>query len=123
MEQSYRHANESGTNAVGLRLLFRLTRSQIKEIRVEGLPEGTQVAKKAFFRLGAEVTWDTAAPEQAEVTAIVEYEGEPLVLTNFVWITEGTQDNVLIRFAKPITPLKEDQLANNPLDTVLEDPV
>jgi len=123
MEQSYRHANESGTNAVGLRLLFRLTRSQIRDIRVEGLPQGTQVAKKSLFQLGAEVKWDSALPESSEVTAAVEYEGEPLVLTDFVWITEGAQDNVLISVAKPVDPLKEAQLANYPLETIIEDPV
>jgi hypothetical protein len=123
MEQSYTHTNESGTNVLGLRLLFRLTRSQIKSIRVEGLPEGAQVAKKSLFQLGAEVTWDFALPESTEVTATIEYEGEPLVLTDFVWITEGAQDNVLISVAKPVNPLKEDQLVNNPLETVIEDPV
>ena len=123
MELSYRQANESGTNAVGLRLLFRLTRSQIREIKVEGLPQGTQVAKKTLFQLGAEVMWDSALPASSEVTATLEYEGEPLVLTDFVWITESTQDNVLINIAKPIDPLKEAQLANNPLETVLEDPL
>lgn len=123
MERSYRQANESGTNAVGLRLLFRLTRSQISEIKVEGLPQGTQVAKKTLFQLGAEVTWDSVLPASSEVTATLEYEGEPLVLTDFVWITESTQDNVLINVAKPVDPLKEAQLANNPLETILEDPL
>jgi hypothetical protein len=123
MELSYRQANESGTNAVGLRLLFRLTRSQIREIKLEGLPRGTQVAKKTLFQLGAEVMWDSALPASSEVTATLEYEGEPLVLTDFVWITESTQDNALINIAKPVDPLKEAQLANNPLETVLEDPL
>ena len=123
MEQSYKQANESGANALGLRLLFRLTRSQIRGITVEGLPQGTQVAKKSLFQLGAEVLWDSTVPESTEVTATVEYEGEPLVLTDFVWITEGPQDNVLIDVAKPVDPLKEGQLANNPLETVIEDPV
>ena len=90
---------------------------------MEGLPEGTSIAKKTLFQLGAEVTWDFALPESSTVTAIVEYEGEPLVLTDFVWITEGVQDNFLISFAKPVNPLKEGQLANNPLETVIEDPV
>jgi hypothetical protein len=123
MEQSYRRANESGTGVVGLRLLFRLTRSRIKGISVEGLPQGTQVAKKSLFQLGAEAMWDSALSESAEVTATVEYEGEPLVLTDFVWITEGAQDNILESVAKPVDPLKEAQLANNPLETVLEDPL
>jgi hypothetical protein len=123
MERSYRQANESGTNAVGLRLLFRLTRSQLREINVEGLPQGTQVAKKTVFQLGAEVMWDSALPASSEVTATLEYEGEPLVLTDFVWITESTQDNVLINVAKAVDPLREAQLANNPLETVLEDPL
>jgi hypothetical protein len=123
MEQTYTQANESGTNVIGLRLLFRLTRSQINDVRVEGLPEGAQIVKKTFFRLGAEVTWDVALLEEAVVTATLEYEGEPLVLTDFVWITEGAQDNFLISFAKPVDPLKEDHLANNPLETVTEDPV
>jgi hypothetical protein len=123
MEQSYKQANESGADVLGLRLLFRLTRSQIREIRIEGLPQGTQVAKKSLFQLGAEVLWDSTLPESTEVTATVEYEGEPLVLTDFVWITEGAQDNVLISVAKPVDPLKEAQLANNPLETVIEDPV
>ena len=123
MELSYKQANESGTNAVGLRLLFRLTRSQIREIKVEGLSQGTQDAKKTLFQLGAEVTWDSALPASSEVTATLEYEGEPLVLTDFVWITESTQDNVLINIAKSVDPLKEAQLANNPLETVLEDPL
>jgi hypothetical protein len=69
------------------------------------------------------VTWDSALPDSIEVTATVEYEGEPLVLTDFVWITEGTQDNVLISLAKSVDPLMEGQLANNPLETVIEDPV
>jgi hypothetical protein len=123
MEQSYTQTNQSGANVIGLRLLFRLTRSQIQAIRVEGLPEGVQIAKKTFFQLGAEVTWDLALADSTEVTATVEYEGEPLVLTDFVWITEGAQDNFLISIAKPVDPLKEDQLANNPLETVIEDPV
>jgi hypothetical protein len=123
MEQSYAQTNQSGANVLGLRLLFRLTRSQIQAIRVEGLPEGVQIAKKTFFQLGAEVTWDLALPDSTEVTATVEYEGEPLVLTDFVWITEGAQDNFLISVAKSVDPLKEDQLANNPLETVIEDPV
>ena len=123
MEQSYERANESGANVLGLRLLFRLTRSQIKGLRVQGLPEGVQVARQSLFQLGVEVTWDRALPESTAVTAIVEYEGEPLVLTDFVWITEGAQENVLISVAKPVNPLKEDQLANNPLETVIEDPV
>src|SRR5215210_3739399 len=123
MEQSYKQANESGADVLGLRLLFRLTRSQIREIRIEGLPQGTQVAKKSLFQLGAEVLWDSTLPESTEVTAAVEYEGEPLVLTDFVWITESTQDNFLINVAKPVDPLKEAQLANNPLETVLEDPL
>src|SRR5215203_2882919 len=123
MEQSYTQPNQSGTNVQGLRLLFRLTRSQVRAIRVEGLPEGVQIAKQTFFQLGAEVTWDSALPDSIEVTATVEYEGEPLVLTDFVWITEGAQENVLISVAKPVNPLKEDQLANNPLETVIEDPV
>ncbi len=123
MEQSYKRANESRANVTGLRLLFRLTRSHIRDIRVEGLTEGAQIARKTLFQLGAEVTWDLALPESTEVTATVEYEGEPLVLTDFVWITEGSQDNVLISFAKPVDPLKEAQLANNPLETVIEDPV
>ena len=123
MEQSYKRANESGANVLGLRLLFRLTRSQIKAIRVQGLPEGVQVARQSLFQLGVEVTWDRALPESTAVTATVEYEGEPLVLTDFVWITEGAQENVLISVAKPVNPLKEGQLANNPLETVIEDPV
>jgi hypothetical protein len=123
MEQSYAQTNESGADVTGLRLLFRVTRSQISDIRVEGLPEGTRIAKKALFQLGAEVTWDFALPESTAVTAVVEYEGEPLVLTDFVWITEGVQDNFLISFAKPVDPLTEGQLANNPLETVIEDPV
>jgi hypothetical protein len=123
MEQSYTQSNQSGANVLGLRLLFRLTRSQIKDLRVKGLPEGVQIAKKTFFQLGAEVTWDLALPDSIELTAIVEYEGEPLVLTDFVWITEGAQDNVLISIAKPVDPLTEGQLANNPLETVIEDPV
>jgi len=123
MEQSYKQANESGANVLGLRFLFRLTRSQIKAIRVGGLPEGVQVAKTSFFQLGAEVRWDFALPEMSEVTATVEYEGEPLVLADFIWITEGTQDNFLKSVAKPVDPLKEGQLANNPLETVIEDPV
>jgi hypothetical protein len=123
MEQSYTQLNRTGTNVQGLRLLFRLTRSRIKAIRVEGLPEGVQIAKKTYFQLGAEVTWDAALPDSIEVTAIVEYEGEPLVLTDFVWLTEGTQDNVLISLAKSVDPLTEGQLANNPLETVIEDPV
>jgi hypothetical protein len=123
MEQSYTQTNQTGANVLGLRLLFRLTRSQIQAIRVEGLPEGVQIAKKTFFQLGAEVTWDLALPDSTEVTATVEYEGEPLVLTDFVWITEGAQDNVLISVAKSVDPLKEDQLANNPLETVIEDTV
>jgi hypothetical protein len=108
MEQSYTQTTQSGANVLGLRLLFRLTRSQIQAIRVEGLPEGVQIAKKTFFQLGAEVTWDLALPDSTEVTATVEYEGEPLVLTDFVWITEGAQDNVLISIAKSVDPLKED---------------
>jgi hypothetical protein len=123
MEQSYTQSNESGANVTGLRLLFRLTRSQIKDLRVEGLPEGVEIAKKALFQRGAEATWDFALPESTTVTAIVEYEGEPLVLTDFVWITEGVQDNFLISFAKPVNPLTEGRLANNPLETVIEDPV
>jgi hypothetical protein len=123
MEQSYTQPNQTGTNVQGLRLLFRLTRSRIKEIRVEGLPEGVQIAKKTFFQLGAEVTWDSSLPDSVEVTATVAYEGEPLVLTDFVWITEGAQDNVLISLAKSVDPLTEGQLANNPLETVIEDPV
>jgi hypothetical protein len=43
-------------------------------------------------------------------------------LTDFVWITEGAQDNFLISLAKPVDPLKEAQLANNPLETVIEEP-
>ena len=123
MEQSYTQPNQTGTNVLGLRLLFRLTRSQIKDIRVIGLPEGVQITKKSSFQLGAEVTWDSALPDSTEVTATVEYEGEPLVLTDFVWITEGVQDNVLISIAKPVDLLTEGQLANNPLETVIEDPV
>ena len=123
MEQSYTQPNQSGSNVQGLRLLFRLTRSRIKAIRVEGLPEGVQIAKETFFQLGAEVVWDSALPDAIEVTATVEYEGEPLVLTDFVWITEGAQDNVLISLAKSVDPLTEGQLANNPLETVIEDPV
>jgi hypothetical protein len=123
MEQYYKQANESGANVTGFRLLFRLTRSHIRDIRVAGLPEGVQIARKTLFQLGAEVTWDLALPESTEIAATVEYEGEPLVLTDFVWITEGAQDNVLISFAKPVDPLKEAQLANNPLETVIEDPV
>jgi hypothetical protein len=123
MEQSYTQQNQTGTNVQGLRLLFRLTRSQIKEIRVEGLLEGVQITKKTLFQLGAEVTWDSALPDSIEVTATVEYEGEPLVLTDFVWITEGAQDNVLINIAKEVDPITEGQLANNPLETVIEDPV
>ncbi len=106
-----------------MRLLFRLTRSQINAIRVEGLPEGVQVAKKTFFLLGAEVTWDSALPVGIEITTTVEYEGEPLVLTDFVWITEGAQDNFLISLAKSVDPLTEGHLANNPLETVVEDSV
>jgi hypothetical protein len=59
MEQSYKQANESGADVLGLRLLFRLTRSQIREIRIEGLPQGTQVAKKSLFQQGAQVLWDS----------------------------------------------------------------
>ena len=123
MEQSYTQPNQSGSNVQGLRLLFRLTRSRIKAIRVEGLPEGVQIAKETFFQLGAEVVWDSALPDAIEVTVTVEYEGEPLVLTDFVWITEGAQDNVLISLAKSVDPLMEGQLADNPLETVIEDPV
>lgn len=123
MEQSYVEANRSGTNVQGMRLLFRLTRSRIKAITVEGLPGGVQIAKQTLFQLGAEVTWDSALPDSIEVTATVEYEGEPLVLTDFVWITEGAQDNFLVSLAKSVDPLTEGQLANNPLETVIEDPV
>src|SRR5918998_2810537 len=123
MEQSYTQTNQSGAGVLGLRLLFRLTRSQIKAIGVKNLPEGVQIAKKTFFQLGAEVTWDLPLPDSTEVTAIVEYEGEPLVLTDFVWITEGARDNFLISLAKPVGPLTEGHLANNPLETVVEDPV
>jgi hypothetical protein len=119
MEESYTQTNQSGANVLGLRLLFRLTRSQIQAIRVEGLPEGVRIAKKIFFQLGAEVTWDLALPDSTEVTTTVEYEGEPLVLTDFVWITERAQDNVLISIAKSVDPLKEAQFANNPLETVI----
>ena len=77
MEQSYTQSNESGANVTGLRLLFRLTRSRITGMRVEGLPEGVQASKKTIFQLGAEVTWDAALPEKTEITATLDYEGEP----------------------------------------------
>lgn len=125
MEQSYAQANKSGADVVGLRLLFRLTRSRIVGIRVEGLPEGVQATKKTIIDLTTEVRWDASLPEGAEVTATLEYEGEPLVLTDFIWITEGDQDNFSIPFAEPVDSVMEHHLTNNPLETVAEteDPV
>lgn len=125
MEQSYTQTSKPGVDVVGLRLLFRLTRSRIIGIQVEGLPEGVQATKKTIFELAAEVIWDATLPEGAVVTANLEYEGEPLALTDFVWITEGDRDNIPIPIAEPVDPLMEARRANNPLETVVEeeDPV